>query len=270
MSNKIILVPINFSEQSIIAIEQSYNLAKFTDSELTLLYVDNGTIPDAKDKLEKISREASAKSGVKINTTVAKGNVYKEIIKVAKILNPTMVIMGFNSSPKIRNIGTNSFRVLKELACPVITIKGKKHKDGCKNIVLPLDITEQTREKVKVAIEFAKFFDATIRVISVRTPNELRHENKLIAYSHQVQKYIKSKKINCTIKTLEGNPISKLVVDYATEVDADLIMIVSKTSLSIKELFSGTIAQEVVNISDIPVLSVRPLTKAYSKVGVGF
>ena len=30
-------------------------------------------------ELEKISREASAKSGVKINTTVAKGNVYKVV-----------------------------------------------------------------------------------------------------------------------------------------------------------------------------------------------
>ena len=34
-----ILIPIDFSDQAIIALDQSYNLAKFYKAELTLLYV---------------------------------------------------------------------------------------------------------------------------------------------------------------------------------------------------------------------------------------
>ncbi len=34
-----ILVPVDFSEQSLIALEQSYNLAQNSDSEIVLLYV---------------------------------------------------------------------------------------------------------------------------------------------------------------------------------------------------------------------------------------
>ena len=34
-----ILVPIDFSEQSLIALKQSYNLAKIQDAEIVLLYV---------------------------------------------------------------------------------------------------------------------------------------------------------------------------------------------------------------------------------------
>lgn len=37
-SNKII-VPIDFSEQSLIALKQSYNLAKIQEAEIVLLYV---------------------------------------------------------------------------------------------------------------------------------------------------------------------------------------------------------------------------------------
>lgn len=36
---KIIISPIDFSEQSLIALEQSYNLARLTGSDLRLLYV---------------------------------------------------------------------------------------------------------------------------------------------------------------------------------------------------------------------------------------
>ena len=34
-----ILVPIDFSEQSLIALDQSYNIAKISESEITLLNV---------------------------------------------------------------------------------------------------------------------------------------------------------------------------------------------------------------------------------------
>ena len=32
--------------------------------------------------------------------------------------------------------------------CPVITIKGKDHIEGCDNIILPLDLEKETKEKV--------------------------------------------------------------------------------------------------------------------------
>ena len=38
LKNKI-LVPLDFSEQSLIALEQSYNLAKIANAEIVLLYV---------------------------------------------------------------------------------------------------------------------------------------------------------------------------------------------------------------------------------------
>ena len=137
------------------------------------------------------------------------------------------------------------------------------------NIILPLDLTKETREKVVKAIEFAKFFNSTIRVISVRLISDRKHENKLIAYSHQVQKYIKSKGVPCTIKTLEGKDIARLIIDYANEEKGDLIMIMSQQEMTIKDLFVGTTAKKVVNLSQIPVLSIRPAKRKASGATLG-
>ena len=262
MAQNNILVPISFSEQSVIALEQSYNIAKHTNSVITLLHVGKD-VNDAKEKLDSLAKDASLKSGNKVSTIIAKGNVNKQIIRTAKKIDAMLIIMGFNSSKKISNIGYNAFRVLRESPCPVITIKGRQHRSGCKNIVLPLDLTKETREKVKKAIEFAQFFGSTIRVVSVRMPDEIRHENKLISYSHQVKNFVKEKKIPCTIKTLIGTDIAKLILDYANEEEADLIMIMTQQELNFRELFVGTTAQRIVNLSDIPVLSIRPLSRGY-------
>jgi nucleotide-binding universal stress UspA family protein len=251
MSTNNLLVPIDFSAQSLIALGQSYNLAKYTGSTITLLHVSSKADKEAKGKLDKLAEEVHTQSGLKTNILIAKGDAYEQIVKTAKKINALFIVTGFSSSKDMK-------KLIRKSSCPVLTIKGKSHRNGCENIILPLDLTKETREKVSKAIEFAKFFNSTIRVIAVRLVADRKRENKLIAYSHQVQKYIKSKQVPCTIKTLEGNDISRLVLDYAREEDADLIMIMSQQEISIKELFVGTTAQKIVNLSDIPVLSIRP------------
>lgn len=262
MSKSNILVPIDFSEQSLIALGQSYNLAKHTESTITLLHINDGSEKDAKARLDKLAQDVSSKSGLPANTMIVKGGLYQQVVKVAEQISAIAIIIGFNASKDVK-------KLIKNSPCPVITIKGKNHRNGCENIVLPLDLTKETREKVNKAIEFAKFFKSTIRVISVRLIKDRKHENKLIAYSHQVQKFIKNKGVPCTIKTLEGTDIAQLVLDYANEVQADLIMIMSQQEITLKALFVGTTAQKIVSLSEIPVLSIRPVKRKVTGATLG-
>jgi nucleotide-binding universal stress UspA family protein len=249
-----ILVPIDFSEQSHIALGQSYNLAKYTGSTITLLHIYRSSEQDAQGRLDKLAQEVSTQSGLKANTMIVKGKMHEQIIKVAEKINAIVIIMGFNSSKGM-------IKIIERSACPVITIKGKDHHNGCKHIVLPLDMTDATREKVSKAVEFAKFFNSTIYVISVRLHKEKRHEKKMIAYAHQVQKFIKEKGVPCFSKTLEGEDIAKLVLDYAHEIKADLLMIMSQKEFNLKNIFVGTTAQRIVELAEVPVLSIRPMRR---------
>ena len=258
-----ILVPLDFSEQSLIALSQSYNLARFTKSKLVLLHVlTDKSEKDIEITLQKRAEKVSVEAGVPVEIIIEKGNVYKKIVEVAERLNPVFIILGTTSHiGRDKLVGLNSFQLVRESKFPIITIRGKQHRSGCENILLPLDLTKQTREKVGKAIELAKYFGSTIKVLSIFSHKERRLENKLISYSHQVQKFIKEKGVACTIKTIEGDDISKIVIDYAIKSDADLIMIMTKQELSVKEFFIGTNAQRLINLSPIPVLSIRPMDR---------
>src|ERR1051325_4112011 len=113
MSKSNILVPIDFSEQSLIALEQSYDLAKHTGSVITLLHVPDSLQNDAKGKLDKLAQEVSTKSGQQTHTIIAQGNIYKQIVETAKKINAIVIIIGFNSSKRITNIGSNAFQLLR-------------------------------------------------------------------------------------------------------------------------------------------------------------
>ena len=87
-----ILVPIDSTEQTVIALSQSYNLARLTNSKIILLSVDEGNPPFAQKMLDELAKEASLKSGQPVETLFREGNIYDEITKVADVLNPIFIL----------------------------------------------------------------------------------------------------------------------------------------------------------------------------------
>lgn len=284
LSKNNILVPVDFSEQSLIALSQSYNLAREYKAELVLLYVieEGGLITkffskeqhdDLKAKVEadlkKLAQDTEKKSGVKVNTLVARGSVYEKIVEVADMLNAIMIIMGTDGGDKglkKRFIGSNALRVVRMAKRAVITIGGKTHKVGCKNIVLPLDLTKETKQKVNKAIEIAKLGNgAAVRVVSIMMSNDEFVVNRLTRQLGQVKAFIEKAGVECTaeiIKATKGeNSLAELIIDYAHKVEGDLIMIMTQQETEITEYFIGSSAQEIINTSDIPVLSIVPHLK---------
>jgi nucleotide-binding universal stress UspA family protein len=158
-------------------------------------------------------------------------------------------------------VGASASKMIRECACPVISIRGKEHKDGCENILLPLDLSRESREKVDVAVQFAHYFGASIRILGVFSLSDAAYENQLLAYSHQVKQYIKGKGISCSNKSLASDSVADTIVEYANKIESDLIVIMNKPTLSIKEFFSGTEAQKVVDISNLPVMTINPSKK---------
>lgn len=278
-----ILIPIDFSDQALIALDQSYNLARFYKAELTLLYViDEGNTlnrifhkpvdedavkSEIEKKLTELATEVSKKHGIKVNTLIGKGHVYDKILEVAGMISAKMIIMGTNGTVglKKRFIGSNALRVVKEAECPVVTIKGKHPREGCKNIVLPIDLSKESREKVDSAIQLGNLYGATIRVVSVLFTNDEFIVNRLTRQMDQVKNFIKKAGVKCTaemIKTTRGREsLAHAIIDYSNKVEADLIMIMTQEESDITPLFIGSTAQGIINNSETPVMSIVPIIK---------
>ena len=279
-AKNLILVPIDFSEQSLIALSQSYNLARLTRAEITLIYVidDDEFTPlsfflsskkenkkalekNINEKLLKVAEDAAKKSsGVKVSTMVAYGKIYEEISKAARKLKCNFIVMGTNGTTGIKRfIGSNALRVIREAPCPVITIKGKKHRYGCKLILLPLDLTKETRQKVIKAIDLANHFSSAIRIVSVITTSDEFITNKLKRQMNQVKNFIDERDIVCTAEMLTGDDVAESIINYGKKINADLIMIMTQDrEIKWTERFIGSSAQEVINGTDIPVLTIHP------------
>jgi nucleotide-binding universal stress UspA family protein len=127
-----------------------------------------------------------------------------------------------------------------------------------------MDLTKETRQKVTIAIELAKFYGAGIKVVSALwSKKDPVVVNKLYQQGNQVTEFIASAGIESTFEVVENEGGEKTLVPsvlkYASEQgDIDLIIILTQQEIGIVEYFVGSHAQEFIRLSDIPVMSIIP------------
>ncbi|MEO0310758.1 MAG: hypothetical protein RIQ89_415 [Bacteroidota bacterium] len=282
-NNQPILVPVDFSEQSLIAVEQACNVARINNASLILIHVLEESFfsmsffsssDKVKKDLEKKAEQELLKlkkqleiGGLQVSTINKSGKVYEEISVAAKSNKCSLIIMGTNGSIGIKKfIGSNALRVVKEAPCPVITIKGKKHRKGCDNILLPIDLTKETKEKVAKAIEFAKTYNSTIHLANIVNTTDEFLINKLQRQVAQVKNYIDQQEINTTVEALVTDDAPKDIIKFSKKINADLIMIMTQEEMDWTDMFIGSDAQQIINDADIPVLSIKPSKKKYADI----
>jgi len=278
-----ILVPIGFSDQSIVALEQALNLAKIKNSQVVLLtvieekhsildiFLDND-IDEEKIKqkllikINDLASNYSQKYDVKIETMIAKGSVYEKVCEVADMISSDLIVMGTNGSPQgitKKFIGSNAEKVVRSSKCPVITIKGQYHKNGCENIILPLDLEKETKEKVSYALEYARYWNSTVRIVSVVLRDNEDIRNKLRSNLDLVEDFISKAGVNCSSELLEAKEkitLSEAILDYEKRLNSDLIMIMTKKEESLSDSLSVT-ARNLIYHSEIPVMSIHPKSR---------
>ena len=278
-----ILVPIGFSNQSIVALEQALNLAKIKKSEVVLLTVieEKHSILDILldndiqeeiikekllTKLNDLATNYSQKYNVEIETMIARGSVYEKVCEVADMISADLIVMGTNGSPQgiaKKFIGSNAEKVVRSSKCPVITIKGKYHKNVCENIILPLDLEKETKEKVSYALEYARYWNSTVRIVSVVLRDNEDIRNELRSNLDLVEDFISKAGVNCTSELLEAKEkitLSEAILDYERRLNSDLIMIMTKKEESLSDSLSVT-ARNLIYHSEIPIMSIHPKSR---------
>lgn len=275
----LILVPMGFSEQSLLALDQALVFAKTMKASILLLAVNNsdnqlremfGDVTKAElgdkvnEKLMSVASEYSSKSGIQIDTELATGVVYEEIARVCEEKDVNLVIMGTNGKPqnlKKRFIGSNAFRTVTSVEPPVVTIKGVRNINSIDTIIFPLVLDRRSKEKVGPALHYARLFGAKIKVVSVLIQED--KEKVLKAHLKQVQKFITDHGVECTSELIPSTKKTKGVVRntlaYAYENEGDLIIITEDDKeRDFTDFFIGTDVQAMIYHSEIPVMCITP------------
>lgn len=282
MQNKknTILVPLDFSEIASFALDHAVEVAKQFDNNLALLHVVEEALVSsflsfgknehleelakeaAKARLEKIASEIRAKHKIECSTTVKFGKIYKMVIEAVTELNCDSIVMGSHGADGLDQIiGSNASRVISHSTVPVIVVKSAQHINSYKNIIFPLDLTSESRQKVTWAIHIGKVYNSTINIFTAKTGKK-EADNKLLSSLKQIEMLLEKEGVKYTEKIIEDakENFALETINYSEEINADLIMIMTQQEdKDLTEYIIGSYAQQVVNRSrKAPVMCINP------------
>lgn len=165
-----------------------------------------------------------------------------------------------------RVIGSNASRVISYSTMPVIVVKTDKNPNAYKNIVFPLDLSKESKQKMKWAIHLGKSYNSTIHVLTYKVGDEFL-DNKLVANLKQIQNIFDENGVAHTETILEDDSdFARTTLEFAETKLADLIMIMTQqeSDKSIREYIIETYAQQIVNDSgNVPIFCVNPHYEMY-------
>ncbi len=277
---KKILVPTDFSEISLAALDYAARIAKKDDGEILLLhviesYMENSIIDMRVDYTEIIEKGIENKfneiklknknlEGVTIRSKVVLGKIHAEIDEIAAQEKIRLIIMGTHGVSGRTNIGkfilgSNAYRTISNAPCPIITLREAPRRKEIKNIVVPLDSTKESTEKLDVAIRWAKFFDAKIHLLAVTAFFEeyIVDVKTVTEKVHAAEKRLVKAGVEYQAKIVRHKAPSEAVMEYAIKSNADLIFIVTGQESQLSEMLFGSSARNIISDSTIPVMSIN-------------
>jgi nucleotide-binding universal stress UspA family protein len=287
---KKILVPIDFSETGLLALEHAGLLARLSKADLVMIHIRplneyylEITAPELRiekleqlyeiigQKLTEVSDYARTEFGVEVKTMTTSGRVAEEVVKTAREENVDLIVMGTHGAKGFAELflGSNAHKIVSLSPCPVITVQTHAKKIGFTNIVLPIDRTPHSLEKVELAISIANLYASKIHILGLLEEESQDDYNKLQLQLDRVQHLIEKQKLVFSRQTLTVKNIAQESLRYAGSIEADLIVIMTDQESELTGVFMGPLAKQIVNHSRIPVLSVRPHTGKPESVSLG-
>ncbi len=277
---KKILVPIDFSEQALNALDVAIQLAKRMDAEITILHIVEAPIPsgvfvgsefippgdnlyylktlveDARLELQSVLEKNESK-GVTLHQELAIGNPYVHISSYIVDKQVDLVVIGSKGSSGVEEllIGSNTEKVIRKAKCPVLTVKEKVSHVDVRRIVFASDFEEDELTIIHYVKDFQRWFKASLYLVKINTPNHFETTSS----SHQkMETFARKYQLeNYTFHIYNELAAEDGIVYFAEEVQADLIAMATHGRTGIAHLFSGSVAESVANHAKRMILTIN-------------
>lgn len=264
MSEHRILVPVDFTPVSITAVNHATAVGKALNSDIHLVHIvgKKGEFAEARERLHAFAAEHLQGFSGNVKSTVRIGNLFDDIDDMSVEMDANLVIMGTHGIKGMQFItGGRALRIVRECSVPFIITQSRPIREtGYDDIVVPLDLHQDTKQKLAIVAEMASYFKGRVHIISPAESDEFL-QNQLRRNVEFASDYFEERNIKYTTKISEhdSGAFVKDVIRYAASIEADLIGIMNFHEKSLMGILGQSYEQQIItNEAEIPVLVLNP------------
>ena len=268
MNTKSLIVPHDFTEVANAALKHAMVTASIINAEVHVLHVveKRNETYKAEKKLDEIIQKVKNEHNVKIVQHIRIGNIFDDIGDFASETRAELIIMGTHGAHGWQHIaGSHALKVVTSSSVPFIIIQNDNiSEQGYDDIVVPLDLHKETKQKLTIVANMAKYFNSRVHVIIPDETDEfLMHTVKAnIIFAN---KFFAERDIEVTTEIAASKDFDAEVIKFAEKTNADLIAIMNIQKNQLFGSITGKHEQVMItNSAKVPVLIVNPVTKSNS------
>jgi nucleotide-binding universal stress UspA family protein len=231
-------------------------ISKFFESGNLLVKVTD----HAKEQLHELLKELEhIDQNVKITSRVERGKRYERILHVANDIDARMIVLGENhqGDEAQKDLGSTVFQVTLKAAVPVLTIKGKA-REPIQSIVVPLDLSQDNKKQLYSALVYGLNYNAKVYLVSSLISGVQVKQSLIYKKMRKAKDTLEQNGVDTEILIFEKDkrPSYQRVLDYAEEIDAGMILLMTHKEGYNYDNYIGAFAHHLINSSAIPVLSL--------------
>jgi nucleotide-binding universal stress UspA family protein len=266
-SQKIILVPWDFTPLSDFALQHAIIIAKTTAYEICLLHVveHQKDAADAEARLEPIAALVAKNNNIKTTVLIEIGKIFKIIPTIASKEEIGLVVMKTDGVKGMQKyVGSNAIKIMRGARAPFIVVQDKPKRDTFERVVYPIDFRVENKELLSYLLYLNKFYKMKLHLVKAQTSDHMFKKNiaNNLNYAKQL---LESKHFEFEIIPASGKGnFHDEIIEHAHAVNADLILIQLQRNLTLTKFLFGVNEQPIIaNQYKIPVMCVNPkeLTK---------
>ena len=271
-----ILVPVDFSKKSEFAVKMSSQIGKKIKSEIHLLHLvelpsgivdmgagSNFSIPASMMYLRKVKdkiihlKNTFFDSDHIIKYSIKFENPFEGIRNYTQKNDINLIVMGSKGVSDFEEmiIGSNTEKVVRTSNIPVVVVKTDNDKFKFKKLVFASNFDDENKAAFVDFLAFAKKFNSQIHLLKINTISNFES-------SYTTHKKIKDfvKGFNLKRKTItiyNDASVVKGIINFAKEIDADVIALTTHGRSGLSSLFNGSIAKSVSKNVLRPVITFK-------------
>ncbi|MEI7663836.1 MAG: universal stress protein [Bacteroidota bacterium] len=273
-----IIVAVDFSNTSVHAVEYAISMANKMRSDIFLVWVDKlnpqeSVYPDtsnenrneAKKRFEELISQYGKQldKGLSMDYKLKKGRIYREVDNLARHTDAGLIVTGAHGISGYEEywIGSNAYKIVTYASCPVITVRHDfTIPVNIERILVPMDGSNETLHKIPFIITLANLCNSEVHVVTTHNSNLKSIQRITEKLAQTAIACMLKHKVRVVEGSIVSNDLTKSVIDYATKANVDLIAIMTEQETPVNILL-GAQAQQLINQSPIPVLSIHPQEK---------
>lgn len=206
---------------------------------------------DARKSFDELHKHSG--NSANVHFAALQGPVTEIILTYIENEGIDLVVMGTNGATGMKEyfVGSNTEKIVRFSPVPVIAVRQPTNLSSINDIVVPTDAESIHNGFIAALKKLQGLSFATLHLLLVSTDHYLFNSNKLREKLDNFAQQAGLENYTLNLQCEDGK--EKAIIEFAKEINADMIAMATHGRRGLSHLFMGSIAEDIVNHVYCPV-----------------